>query len=423
MIGKIIWRNVWQKPLGTTLSMILLMFGTGIIALILVLDQRVEEKFNNDLEDIDLVVGAKGSPLQLVLSAVYQVDAPTGNISREEADRIAHYPLVAQAIPLAYGDSYQSYRIVGTEAAYLEKYHAQFAKGRVFDTVMEAVVGSAVARATGLQVGATFLGTHGLGQSGHVHKEFVYMVTGMLKPTGTVLDQLVLTNIATVWQIHAHPDNDGDDDAQVAGMPHAANGVAALNGVQPANAALALVPNAQITALLIKLRSPMALLSLPRIINETTNMQAASPALEMNRLFSLLGVGVKTLQVVAFSIMLLAGLSVFIALYQRLQERRYELALSRVMGCSRMRLFTMVLAEGGLLSIAGYLAGLALCHAGLYWLQQTSGHSMYLSLQPGVVTGAEIYLCGFTLGVGLLAALLPAVKAFSLNISKTLAND
>ncbi len=408
MTGKIIWRNAWQKPLSTTLSLVLLTFGTGIIAMILVLNQRVTEKFNNDLENIDLVVGAKGSPLQLVLSAVYQVDAPTGNISLEEAQKVMHYPLVEQAIPLAYGDSYQSYRIVGTDRQNLEKYHAALAQGRVFDTVMEAVIGSAAAQATGLKLGAEFLGTHGLGATGHVHKEFVYKVTGILQPTGTVLDQLVLTNIETVWHIHAHKDDDGDEEEAPAGA---------------ANAGVANHPETQLTALLVKLRSPMALFTMPRIINETTNMQAASPTLEMNRLFSLLGVGVTTLQVVAFAIMLLAGLSVFIALYQRLQERRYELALARAMGCSRLRLFILVLAEGLLLAVVGYAAGIVLCHTGLYWLQQTGRRSMHLALQPWRFTAGETWLLLLTLGVGLIAALLPAAKAFYLNISKTLSHD
>ncbi|HVU94700.1 MAG TPA: FtsX-like permease family protein [Puia sp.] len=411
MIFKIIFRNLLYKPLGTVLSILLLMFGVGIISMLLTLYKQAEDKFDNDLKDIDLVIGAKGSPLQLVLSAVYHIDAPTGNILRSDAEKIIHNPLIKQAIPLAYGDSYKTYPIIGTDSAFLKLYGGVLQQGNLFTKTLEAVVGSNVAASTALKENDTFFGTHGMGAKGHVHKEFQYKVVGILKPTNTVLDNLVLTNVATVWAIHNHHHHDegkedkDDDDEKKAGSG---------DTVKPEN---------ELTAFLIKFRSPMGLMMIPRIINETTNMQAASPVLEINRLFDLLGVGIKTMQAVAFAIMLISGLSVFISLYGRLQERKYELALARSMGSSRLRLFAMVLAEGITLSLAGFLAGILLSRFGLLLLDKFAAGKFHIDLRKQGLSKEEGWLFLVTLGIGLAAALIPAVKAFRLNISKTLAND
>lgn len=384
MRTKIILRNLFQHPLSTLLSLLLLTCGTGIISMLLVTRHQLATKMDRDLQDIDLVVGAKGSPLQLVLSAVYQLDAPTGNILLKDANRIAALPLVKEAIPLAYGDSYRSYRIVGTDSNYLAKYNCVFSAGHIFNTDMEAVIGSEVAAHTGLKTGDTFVGMHGLSDNGHAHTEYKYRVTGILMENNTVVDKLVLTNVASVWKIH----DDGDEEKEI-------------------------------TALLIKYRSPQAMISLPRMINETTPMQAAIPQLEIKRLFSLMGVGIKTLQAIAFAIVLLSGLSVFIALYTRLKERKYELALARAMGSSRLLISWLLLCEGLIMVISGFILGIMLSRIGLLFLSKYSRIGVFrISLLP-----EEWHLLLVTLLLGILAAALPAIQAFRLNISKTLAHE
>ena len=187
---KIIVSNLLHKPMGTMLSLLLMGFGIGLISFILQTSEQIEQKFADDMQGIDLVVGAKGSPLQLILSAIYQIDNPTGNIPLGEMDKLSNNHLVEKVIPLAYGDSYSSYRIVGTDSNYIDHYHAELKKGEPFRQDLDAVLGYEVAQKVGLHLGDTFYGTHGLGEGGHEHKEFVYKVTGILKPTGKVIDQL-----------------------------------------------------------------------------------------------------------------------------------------------------------------------------------------------------------------------------------------
>lgn len=403
MLFKIIFKNLFHKPLGTTLSVALLSLSTGIISLLLLLQNQLEQKFENDLRDIDLVVGAKGSPLQLVLSAVYHVDAPTGNIPEAEVEKIRQLRSVAQVIPLAYGDSYQRFRILGTDTSYIGKYSGVLREGRLFQQNLEAVLGATVAANTGLSVGQTFFGTHGEAEEGEKHNQAGYTVVGVLKESNSVLDNLILTNVASVWSVHEEHHEEGgaahDDHDHVAvdTMPH------------------------EITAALVKARSTMAVMTLPRMLNETTNLQATIPALEINRLMKLLGIGVTTLQALAIGIMLISGFSVFIALYNRLRERRYELALMRSLGCSRLRLFVLLISEGLLLALAGFAGGVLLSRLAIWLLNTTAAQDFHLVFRYNFIA-AEGVLLVVALGVGLLAALIPAAKAFRMDLSTALAD-
>jgi len=430
MLGKIAWKNLVYKPLNTALCVSLLLFGVGIISLLLLIQHQLEQKFARDLQDIDLVVGAKGSPLQLVLSAVYHLDAPTGNISLADARKLMDAPVVEAAIPLSYGDSYRGYRILGTSTSYLKKYDARLREGRVFAEVMEATLGAAVAEKSGLQVGDTFLGTHGEVKDGHVHDEHPYTVVGILQPTYTVLDNLVLTNLESVWQVHAHPGDDHDHEDgeghdhedEDPGEHEHGKGHDHEHDHEHSASVLTAADSLEITALLLNYKTRMAALNMPRIINEQTNMQAVLPALEINRLFYMLGVGATTLRLIAGGIMVMAGFSVFFVLYNRLRERKYELALMRTVGYRPWQLFVLLVLEGVLLAIAGYVLGWLLSRAGLYVINRQAAGDFNLHFTGEWVAG-EAWLLLLTILIGVAAALLPAWQAMRMDISGVLAEN
>jgi putative ABC transport system permease protein len=427
MLGKIAWKNLVYKPLNTALCVSLLLFGVGIISLLLLIQHQLEQKFARDLQDIDLVVGAKGSPLQLVLSAVYHLDAPTGNISLADARKLMDAPVVEEAIPLSYGDSYRGYRILGTSTSYLKKYDAQLREGRVFADVMEVTLGAAVAEKSGLQVGDTFLGTHGEVKDGHVHDEHPYTVVGILQPTYTVLDNLVLTNLEGVWQVHAQPgaehDHEHDHGEEYEHEDHSDHEHEHGDEHEHEHSTLVMADDSlEITALLLNYKTRMAALNMPRIINEQTNMQAVLPALEINRLFYMLGVGATTLRLIAGGIMVMAGFSVFFVLYNRLRERKYELALMRTVGYRPWQLFVLLVLEGVLLAIAGYVLGWLLSRAGLYVINRQAAGDFNLHFTGEWVAG-EAWLLLLTILVGVAAALLPAWQAMRMDISGVLAEN
>ena len=194
-------RNVLHRPLETGLSVLLLSFGVGIISLMLLMQRSLTEDLDRNIKDIDLVLGAKGSPLQLILANVYHVDVPTGNIPLADAQKVMRHPYIEEAIPLAYGDNYELFRIVGTEASYPAHYNAEIASGKMFDAPFEVVLGQEVAAATGLELGDTFYSAHGLTDGTDVHRDKAYTVVGTFARTGAVIDQLILTPIASVWGV------------------------------------------------------------------------------------------------------------------------------------------------------------------------------------------------------------------------------
>lgn len=181
MIAKLAWRNIWFKPLNTILSIILLMSSVAIITVLILLEKQFEEKFNSNIDGVDLVMGAQGSPLQLILSSVYQVDAPTGNISYDSAKVWMKSRFIEKSIPLAFGDNYRGYKILGTTHDYLEKYDAKIAEGKLFEHNFEVVIGHEIAQKLSIKIGDTFFGSHGDAAEGEVHENEAYNVVGITK--------------------------------------------------------------------------------------------------------------------------------------------------------------------------------------------------------------------------------------------------
>jgi len=378
------------RPLQTALGLGLLALGVGTIVAAALVVGQLEARMARDARGIDLVVGAKGSPIQLILSGIYQLDAPTGNIPASSVAFFEKNRLVRKAIPLALGDSWKGYRIVGARKDYLEHYQARFSSGRVFEKGMEAVLGYEVAARSGIGVGGRFVGAHGVGGEGEEHGETPYVVVGTLERTGSVLDRLVLTPIESVWAVHEHGKKEKDEDREV-------------------------------TVLLVQYATPLAAASLPRAVNSKSELQAASPAFETARLFRIVGVGIEALRAFAAVLVLAAGLSVFIALYTALEERRYDLAVMRTLGASPARLFGLLLFEGLLLALAGALGGVILGHL----LAAALGAWLQAAGQPAVSGLAfrveELWIVLGALAVGGVAALLPAWRAYRTDVSRTLA--
>ena len=171
------------RPLATALNLLLLALGVATITVLLLATAQLEERMGSDARGIDLVAGAKGSPMQLVLSAVFHIDAPVGNIPLADALALAQNRALRKAIPLALGDSFRGYRIVGTNHDYPAHYGARIASGRLWAAPMEVVLGAEVAAASALAVGASFTGAHGLAEGGDMHAEEPFKVTGILAAT------------------------------------------------------------------------------------------------------------------------------------------------------------------------------------------------------------------------------------------------
>lgn len=390
------WRYLWSRPLGAALNLLLLSLGLASITFLLLLGHQLQRAFERDLAGIDLVVGAKGSPLQLILSGVLHLDVPTGNVPLKAVQELEKNPLVASIIPISLGDSFRGFRIVGTSLAYPAHYQAALAEGRMWNAPMQVVLGAGAARAMGLQVGQSFVGSHGLGAGGHTHGDMPYNVSGILAPTASVLDRLILTDTASVWKVHETATALDADDQKI------------------------LEEERELTLALVRYRTPMAAMSLPRFINSSTEMQAAAPALEISRLLRMLGVGTEVLRALAGVLLLTAALSVFLALWSAVRERRADLALLRMLGAPPRRVAALLLTEALWLGLLAAVLGVALGQGLLALLAHLLALDQSL-LIGGLVWPPELgWVPALALGVSLAAALLPTLGAYRVSVQELL---
>ncbi len=449
------WNNLRANRLTAFLNILLIAFGSGVLTLLVLASQQVSDKLENNSKGIDLVVGAKGSPLQLILSSIFFIDFPTGNIPLAEAEELSANPMVKRAVPLALGDNHAGYRIVGTDTGYIGLYQLKMREGRFWSKDLEVTIGSNVALNQRLKIGDTFHGAHGLGESTEIHKEHAYRVVGILEKKGNVTDNLILTGIASIWEMHDHGDKDhaaaetGHRDGDKVANEHDDHGehddheehdeehedheeglatAVDISGEIGEERITSLIPGIpqssgrEITALLIQYRSPMAIVMFPKMVNRSTNMQAASPALETARLFELIGIGVDTLRWFAFLIMGISAVSIFISLYNSLKERKYDLAIMRTLGASKSALSGVVLLEGLFLTIIGAVSGVLLGHIALAVISSFQ-ESSQAKLSGWIFDIRELYIVMLSLIIGLIASSIPAYTAYRSDISKILSRN
>ena len=442
-------RTIARRPLPAVLTVLLLTLGIAMVVVLLLFQRALEDRLVRDARGIDLVVGAKGSGLQLVLSSVFHIDVPTGNVGLAELRDIARHPMTAGVIPLSLGDAYRGFRIVGTSHDYVRHYSGELAAGRLWERSMEAVAGARAARGAGLRAGDSFVGSHGLeGESGLHHDDHPYQVVGVLKETGTVLDRLILVNSESVWEVHAvhgvsgagmaggglaagRRDGEGRshrEDRRPGGgakLPAAggaqARGASASGAGEGAGGQGLPAGDAEVTAMLVRYRTPLAAITLPRAINSGTALQAASPAQEIARLFYLVGTGLDAFRAFAGVLIAASALSLFISLWHAMHEQRYDLAVMRTLGASRGRVLRFVLAQGAALGVAGAVLGTAFGH-GVGWLVR-EWLERSRSLSMGVLGWApeEALVAAGAVLIALAASAAPAVRAYRLDVVSVLA--
>jgi putative ABC transport system permease protein len=407
----LVWSYLKSRTLNTFLNIVLLSLGIAVITVLLLFSRQTKEKISENSRGIDLVVGAKGSPLQLILCNVFHVDFPTGNISLREAEKIARNRLVKKAIPLALGDSFESFRIVGTDQRFIELYNASIQSGEFWKKDFEVTLGNTVATKLQLKLNHTFISTHGMTKDGHGHDEQKFLVKGILKKSNSVVDNLILTNIESVWKIHGLHTEESILETSPLRMSSLVPTVAATDSTK------------EITSLLIQYRSPMGAIQMPRWVNSQSSLQAASPAFETARLFSVLGIGVDILKAFSGVLIFISALSIFIALYNSLKERKYDLAIMRSMGATRRTLVVSILVEGSTLTFVGTVAGLLLGHAVIMFIANAVAETQKAGINGFVFYPEEWIILVGSLFLGLLCAIIPSVTAYRTDISKVLAGN
>ncbi len=407
----IAWRYLWDKKLTTSLTILSVALAVGLISTVLTLRDETKQRFEEEQLVYDIVIGAAGSPLQLVLNAVYYLDRPTGTIPYEAYEKIAQHPNVTSAFPIALGDTLGEYRIVGTVPEMFEfpwispvtdepRYPFHLAEGgRMFTPgTMEAVVGYLPARNRGLKIGDEFTGSHGglLPGEDDPHAGDAYTVVGILEPSGTSNDRAIFVPLDSVWAIHGTKEESDEGAAH----EHGEN----------------------VSAILIDLYSPVQQFTFQREMMDEYGVTAAVPILQVRYLYTqILEPAVALLKGVGYIIVVISALSILIGLYLSIIQRKRDLAIMRALGAGAPEIFGAVLIEAFLVTIIGIACGWVIGKATSFTLAQYISREYGFTIS-GLSTGfEELQFFAAVSVVGLLAGILPAWQAYRVDIAQDLA--
>jgi len=390
-------RRRWGQAL---LSVLVGALGVAAVVTVLTAFDALPDAAERSWGGVDLVVGPKGSPLDLVLCCALHVSDPQGLVSEKAAMGAASSPLVRTAAPIALGDNVNGWRIVGTTPAIFAIYHADFAQGDVWTKPLQAVLGAGVARALQFKMGDHFVGAHGLAAGGELHSQFPYKVVGILKPTGSVLDRVVLCDIETVRYIHR---KHAEDEANETGV--------AYTYVNLPDAA---------TAVVASYRTPVAALLVPRLINVNPALTAASPSFEIARLMSYMRPLSYAALALGVLLVIIAAAGGAAALMATMNARTRDLALLRVLGAGPVSIALVAFCEAGMIAVAALIAGGALTWALLAIASRLLLDRAGLLLVPQIDPDTVIYLIGGAIAVAFAAALVPAIRAVRTSMEELL---
>ena len=309
--------------------------------------------FTSTISGTDLIVGARSGPVQLLLYSVFRIGNATNNISWESYQEIARNPNIQWTIPLSLGDSHQGYRVLGTNADYFEhfrysgKRRLEIAAGRIFEEVYDAVLGAEVADKLGYGLDDEIVLAHGAGKISFIkHADKPFKAVGILKRTGTPVDQTIHVRLEGIEAIHSDWKEGG---------PILGHSVSAESALQ-----MDLSPKL-ITAFFVGLQSRIAAFGVQRDINEYREepLLAILPGVALAELWDLIGVAEKALLMVSGFVVVVGLSGMLVALMTSLSERRREMAILRSVGARPGDVFTLIVGESAMLTLAGIVAGVA----------------------------------------------------------------
>ena len=401
------WKSLWNRRATALLTICAIAISVALLLGVQKLRTAARESFANTVSGVDLIVGARSGPLNLLLYSIFRIGDATANVSWKTYQKIATHPDVAWTIPISLGDSHRGFRVMGTDGNYFAHYRfggdheLKFSSGGPFHDLYDAVLGADVARTLGYKLGDPIIVAHGVGNVSFAeHKDKPFRVVGILAPTGTPVDRTVHVSLEAITAIHI--------DWQ--------SGMQAPPGYRVSAAEARhrdLTPDT-ITAFLVGMRSRVMTFTMQRAINDYRQepLLAILPGVALSQLWELVGVADTALLIVAAFVVLAGLLGMLTAILTSLNERRREMAVLRSVGARPRHIFALLIAEAGLLAALGEAAGI-----GLTYLLLFVGRPL-LEKRSGIfvtVTGlsqTDIAVLGGIIVAALLMGLLPAFRAY-----------
>ncbi|MEX2310268.1 MAG: FtsX-like permease family protein [Pirellulales bacterium] len=454
---KIAWRNIEQRALASSLTALSMALGVAVMIAVIVTYGVAVQQFEQNAQGYHVIVGGKGGELQLVMSTVYHVGRALYPIPYSYYQKFlpgGEFADVTEvAVPMCLGDSYVGpdgalFRVVGTTPDMFDKIHygsyrdgtpmtyefepsgrnlknaSDLSKEEFHEAAFEAVVGSVVAAQTGLELGDEINPTHGIGAEGHKHEGF--KIVGILKPTGTANDRAVFINIEGFYLLEGHASAPDDEEGHHGEHPsEEEHEHAAEDGHEHAHEPLP-IEQREVSSILVLCNSPLGPTVLEAVINKGNDpiAQVVAPASAISRLMNqIVGPMRVVLLVLTILIVIVAGISILVSIYNSMSERSHDIAVMRALGASRNAVMAIILVESILLAIGGGLIGILLGH-GIIGLA-----SPYVVERTGISLGLfefhwqELVLIPGLLVLASLVGLLPAVAAYRTDVAKALAGS
>lgn len=401
------WHSLKNRKLTTWLTVLSIALSVALLLGVENVRTGARESFSNTISGTDLIVGARGGSLQLLLYAVFRMGSATNNMTYASYQHFAQHPAVAWTIPYSLGDSHRGFRVVGTTNDFYEHYKfrrdrkIEFAAGKMPEGIFDVVLGSDVVDALKYKVGDKIVIAHGIStKTIQDHSDKPFTVVGILKRTATPVDRSVYISLYGIEAVHI--------DWSDGGPPMIGEEVPA-DKIKKDELKIK-----QITAFLLRTKSRIDTLRLQREVStfEDEPLQAIIPGVALAELWRTIGFAEDALQVVTLFVLIVGMLGMLVSLYTSLNERRREMAILRAIGAGPMKIISLLVLESGLLAVAGSVLGVALIY-GLSFAAQPiieQQFGLYLPVQPPTSTG-YIYL-GAVVISGILIGFVPAVKAY-----------
>ncbi len=408
-------RSAWNRRL--TLGMTLLSVALSATLLIGIerLNADARASFSEAVSGTDLIVGARASPVELMLYAVFRIGSATNNIGWASFQALARDPAVAWAVPLSLGDSHRGYAVLGTTSAYFERFRhgdgrsLRFTQGKPFEQLFDAVIGAEVAAAAGYRLGQRITLSHGSGSAGlpeHTDKPFV--IAGILARTGTAVDRTVHVSLEAIEAIHL----DWRGGAPIPGV-----------SIPPEFARKFDLQPKAITAALIGLDNRAQVFALQRRINAMRDepLMAVLPGVALDELWQIIGTAERSLTAVSALVALVSLIGLIAVVLAGLNERRRELAILRSIGAGPRDIFMLLTLEGLLITVGGVLLGLGMLSAGTAMFGEAALAAYGVELRPRLLAATELPVLAAIIGAGFGASLVPGYRAYRMALSDGLA--
>jgi len=404
-------RSAWNRRLTLGMTLIAIALSVTLLLGVERIRHDAREGFAQSVSGTDLIVGARTSPVQLMLYAVFRIGEATNNIRWQTYQAVAGNPAVAWAIPLSLGDSHHGFAVLGTSPSYFDHFHygqsqpLVFASGKRFEGLFDAVLGAEVAEHLGYRLGDKIVLSHGMGDVGlaeHADKPFV--VTGILARTGTPVDRTVHVSLEAIQAIHL----DWQGGAPIPGVSIPAQYVRKFD----------LSPK-EITAMLVGLKSRAGVFKMQRYVNEygAEPLLAVLPGVALSELWQVVGVAERTLLVVSTMVVAVGLCGLVAVILASLNERRRELAILRSVGARPSDVFLLLTTEGLVVTLLGALLGVVLLTVLTVFVGPIAQARYGLVIQPRFVSLDELQLLGAVVSVGLIASLMPGYRAYKLSLA------